>query len=196
MLTGLHSRSIVVDHLRKQFKSSDDIGVASIYCNYKERDKQTHINFLASLWRQLVQDDIPLAKQVMDLYNLHHIKRTSPSFREILSILQTEISRHSTVFIVMDALDECTDHSRVSLLAELKSRQPTIRLMVTSRCLDNITREFNGITPLEIGARDEDLKAYLLGRLSGEDRLARLVSKDIYLENEILEAISTKAEKM
>ena len=48
---------------------------------------------------------------------------------------------------------------------------------------------------LKIGARDKDLKTRVIGRLSGTGRLEWLVSKDITLENEILETICIKFKK-
>lgn len=174
----------------------DNTGIASIYCNYKEKETQTRANLLASLWMQLIQEDRPLDQKSIDLYELHHNKGSRPRIGDVLAVLQSEISKFSTVFFVMDAFDECTEKFRTNLLADLRSLQPTPQLMVTSRPLDNITCEFEKVPPLEIGASDEDLATYLKGRLSGSDRLARFVSKDAKLGNQILDTISKKAEKM
>ncbi|MCJ1430386.1 hypothetical protein MMC29_008304, partial [Sticta canariensis] len=83
-LTGIRALG-VENELLDQFKvamkklvtrvkpqSGIKIGIASIYCNYKERETQTRADLLASLWMQLLQDERPLDKNAIGLYEVHH----------------------------------------------------------------------------------------------------------------------------
>src|SRR3981189_160315 len=146
-------RSIVVDHLRKLYKDQPDggIGVACIYCNYKEQDVQTLISLTASIWMQLVQGKAVIDDDVKKLYKENIDKDTRPNLREVSKILKKEIHKYKKVYVVVDALDECTDdYSRETLIEQIRGLQPTVSLMATSRFFDSIARIFAGASILEI----------------------------------------------
>jgi hypothetical protein len=192
------NRSIVVNHLHEQFKDETDVAMACIYCNYKERDMQTSVNLIASLWSQLVQSQDALSDDVQALYKLHSRKGTRPTLSEVSKMLQSETGRYLKIFVVVDALDECPEDngSRKSLLKELRALQPTINLMVTSRFIDTIAREFKGMIQLEISASVDDIQAYVRGRISQENKLLRNVGKDSALREDIVKTVAGNAEKM
>ena len=192
------NRSIIVDQLHEQFKDKSDIAIVCIYCSYKEEDVQTLINLIASLWVQLIEDRALISTDAEDLYKSHLDKGTHPNLDEVLKLLQSELSRYSKVFVVIDALDELPseDQFQVNLLARLQALQPVINLMVTSRFIENIERKFRGMPKLEISARPEDLQTYVVNRISNSDRLSRHVSKDTALKEEIINAVVGNAQKI
>lgn len=53
-LKGWINRSIIVDHLRREFNANNKVGVACVYCNSKGQARQTVDSILASLLLQLV----------------------------------------------------------------------------------------------------------------------------------------------
>lgn len=189
-------RSIVVNHLRGQLKNDASIGIACIYCNYKEEHIQSPVNLIASLWAQLVQNSGSLSSEVKDLYQTYIRQRSPPTLSDVSKILQHEIGRYSKIFVVVDALDECPESNRSALLKELRALQPTINLLVTSRFLDSIANDFEGATPLEISASAEDVQAYAIRRISREQRLSRLVGKDADLGKAIVETVVGNSKKM
>jgi len=191
------NRSVVVNHLREQFKHETDVGKACIYCNYREKDVQIPVNLIASLWSQLVQQD-SLSSNVRDLYKDHNRRGTRPALSEVSKILRSETSRYSKIFVIVDALDECPEagRSRAILLTELRALQPTVNLMATSRFLDSIAREFEGVIQLEISASIKDLQEYVRGRISCESRLSRNVGKDAALGEDIINTVVGNAKKM
>lgn len=189
-------RSIVVDNLRERLKNDITVGIACIYCNYKERDAQTLTNLVAGLWAQLVRNNGSLPTEVRDLYSTHVRQNTPPTLNEVQKILQSEIARYSKIFVVIDALDEYPEGDRSTLLKKLRELRPTINLLVTSRYLDAIANEFVGSPQLEIGANVEDVRAYIVGRISGEKRLSRFVSRDPALGENIVNTVAGKAKKM
>ncbi|RAQ58980.1 ankyrin repeat-containing protein [Aspergillus flavus] len=91
-LKGWINRSIIVDHLRREFNANNKVGVACVYCNSKGQARQTVDSILASLLLQLVVarggpvDDEMLMKFTRYFYH--------------------EIRRYSKVFLIVDALDE------------------------------------------------------------------------------------------
>jgi hypothetical protein len=189
-------RSIIIDNLRERLKDDISVGIACIYCNYKEKDAQTLINLIAGLWAQLVRNSGSLSTEVRDLYLTHVRQNSSPTLDEVSKMLQGEIARYSKIFVVIDALDEYPEGDRSTLLKKLRELRPTINLMVTSRYLDAIANDFEGSPQLEISANVEDVRAYIVGRISSESRLSRFVSKDAALGEKIVNTVAGKAKKM
>jgi hypothetical protein len=189
-------RSIVIDNLRERLKDDIGVGIACIYCNYKEKDAQTLINLVAGLWAQLVRNSGSLPTEVRDLYSTHVRQNSSPTLDEVSEILQCEIARYSKIFVVIDALDEYPEGDRSTLLKKLRELRPTINLMVTSRYLDAIANDFEGSPQLEISANVEDVRVYIVGRISGEKRLSRFVGKDAALGENTMNTVAGKAKKM
>lgn len=169
-----------------------------MYCNYMEQDVQTPVNLLASIWRQLVYNKDSLPSDVEELYKSHRRQCTLPSLIEITKMLRSEIMRHSKVFVVIDALDECSEknNSRATLLTTLRTLEPTLNIMATSRFLENIRVEFQPMAQLEISASNKDVEMYVTERISREAQLSRFVEKDMALKKAIVEAVVETAQKM
>jgi hypothetical protein len=191
------TRSIVVDRLRDQFKDRDDVGIACIYCNYKDRPIQTLDNLIASLWMQLAHDLGSLDRGVKDLYKSHIEKSTRPTRGELVKVLQSEVSRYAKVFVIVDALDEISeDQARTNLVTQIHSLRPTVNLMVTSRFLSPIAGLFENANQLEVSASVDDVRKYVEGRIPRENRLLHLIQKDAKLGEDIMNTIVRKSQKM
>jgi hypothetical protein len=174
-----------------------NVGVAYIYCDYKGQD-QTAINIVASLLRQLAQQLSIIPDELMAMYSKHRNRHTHPPLGEYSSLLQFVSRSFSQVFVVIDALDEYAedDGTRDTLLAEIRKLQPDIHLLVTSRWIPNIEREFEGSSRLEIRASNEDVKRYLKGRIMKAARLQRLVKENPTLYDEIINTIAKNSREM
>jgi hypothetical protein len=125
------------------------------------------------------------------LYERHKKAGTRPILDELLGILRSENARFSKAFIVVDALDECSevDGTRGRLLAALRTLTSTVNLLITSRDLASIAAEFRGSKRLDIYARDDDVRRYIEGRIPHESRLARHVDGHPMLQEEIVNKI-------
>jgi hypothetical protein len=95
---------------------------------------------------------------------------------------------YSRVFIVVDALDECQVGCRSRFLSEIFNLQVKCgaNIFATSRFIPEITEKFNGSTPMEIRANDEDIRKYLEGHMS---QLPSFVSRNVDLQEEIVTKI-------
>ena len=187
--------STVVNYLEQNFIQTD-VGIAYIFFNYKEQE-QTFINLISSLLRQLMQQEGKIPEDIIGLHRSHSNKGTRPSVAEYSKLLQSKVMALSTVFIIVDALDECDEgKTRVGFLAELRNLLPHIRLLVTSRPLVSIERSFEDDARLEIRAHDEDVKRYLRARIQKEPRLIQHVKADPTLEEQIITIITEKAQGM
>ncbi|KAL8853045.1 MAG: hypothetical protein Q9221_002075 [Calogaya cf. arnoldii] len=102
--------SVVVDVLRKHRMTVGSVGVAAVYCNFKDRQTQTPENLLAGACVQLA-NDLPrsLPAVLVDIYRSHSRLKTRPTLTEIIKILDDTVRDYDTVYMVIDALDKCSE---------------------------------------------------------------------------------------
>jgi hypothetical protein len=175
-----------------------EIGIAFLYCNYKEKEDQTTVNLVASLLQQLVQRQPVIPSQLRLLYEQHIRKKTRPTLAECSELLHMELTTCPRAFIIVGALDECdeTSGARRDLISQLLRLPPSTYMMVTSRGVPSIKHELNRFSRLEIHASDADVRTYLEGRIEREGRLKRHVQADLTLRNTILDTIVKKVRGM
>jgi hypothetical protein len=166
-------RSTVVNHLQTTF-GANDVAIACIYCNYKEQLEQTVRNLIASILKQMLQDSCSISDNIKSLYKRHNERGTRPALDELTTELNSEIRMYSKVFIIVDALDECSEDNgtRAGFLRSLQSLDTSVRLLFTSRDLPSIGREFQGADRLEIHVNDEDVRRYVEERIANAPRLS------------------------
>ncbi|RMZ68355.1 ankyrin [Pyrenophora seminiperda CCB06] len=181
--------AIAIDHLLKSVQSSSH-GVAYVYCDYKAREEQDTSRMLAAILKQLVQARLSLVNPVERLYTRHADRGTRPSSDEIFSALRDVLAHYSTVYIVVDALDECLDSNgtRRQFLAKLRDLQAghDIRLMATSRFIPEIVDWFNEGLKLEVQASKEDVERFVAGQIW---RLPKCIQRDPALQEFVQEKI-------
>ena len=190
--------SIAIDHLLKT-PYSTDVGVAYIYFNYKACQDQTAAALLAAILKQLIQPRPLIGQFFRELFNRHAERQTKPSLEEIRDALKIAVTGLSSVFVLVDALDECQDYTRRQFLAELRGlrTRTDLRLMCTARSIpeveDEIENEFAGALKLEVRAASEDMKNFVNSRI---ERLPKCVRDDSALQKLVLDKISEAADGM
>lgn len=139
--------SIVVDDLDTRFRDDVHVGIAYLYCNFRQQTDQKVEDLLSSLIRQLSQDQPSLPECLRMLYDKHK-GRTRLSLDELSEALQSVANLFSRIFIAVDALDECqlSDGSRSKFLAEIFALQSKTgaNIFATSRFNSRCYREIQG----------------------------------------------------
>jgi hypothetical protein len=123
---------------------------------------------LAAVLRQLVQGrPSSVEHHIADLYQRHTSQGTRPSFEEVYSALQHMLGYYSSVYVVIDALDECGDDTRRHFLATLRDLQKgwDIRVMATSRLVPDVESNFKESLRLEVRAGKEDIEHFVAGQI-------------------------------
>jgi hypothetical protein len=178
--------AITIDHLSKTIRSRS-AGLAYIFCNYKTQGDQNVTNLLGAILKQLVQDRPTMPYSVSRLYEKYSPRGTSITFEDCIGTLESVCGTYPAVYIIVDALDECSnrnDGTRSRLLKVLFDLQRIVdvRLMVTSRSIPDIVEEFLNVPMMEIRATAEDVKQFVSDRIyqlpkcvRGDDELKRLV---------------------
>ncbi|XP_014551953.1 hypothetical protein COCVIDRAFT_30600 [Bipolaris victoriae FI3] len=185
--------AIAIDHLLHSTQSSS-IGVAYVYCNYKDREEQDTSRMLAAIAKQLVQRQPPAAEPVERLHKKHHDLGTKPTIEEIFSALQEVIAKYSTVYLVIDALDECRDidGTRSQLLTKLRGLQieQDVRIMATARFIPEIEAEFQAAMKLEIRASDDDVRCYVTSQMHRlPPCILRKPALQVMVQDELVKAV-------
>ncbi|CAN9384185.1 unnamed protein product [Alternaria alternata] len=179
------SASIINADLWERYGSDNTIGLAHLFCNYRRQDEQTLDALLSGLLRQLVEPRASLPKYTEELYDSQ--KGSSDRIEAMARTLQLVASIYSRVFIVIDALDECSaSHGcRIALLSRIQELQNTcgINLLVTSRFIPEIVEKFKTASMIEIQADKDDVRRYLSENMS---RLPGFVRNKAELQEEII----------
>jgi hypothetical protein len=185
--------AMAVDHLCRTTRS-DDISVAYLFCSYKAQADQSAINLLAALLKQLAQSQPDIPAPVTQIYQQYLKKRRRPFLNDIFRALQSICSSYTTVYIVVDALDECSDQdgARSELIDKLCQLHTgaDVRVLFTSRFNPEITQKFQSHPTLEVYASEEDVRRFVIGQIP---RLPNCIQRDDGLkraiQNKIVEAV-------
>lgn len=154
-------RSTVIDYLEREHRRAQ-VGIAYVYCLYNGAH-QTAANLLGSLLQQLALQNDAVKDDIKSCHAHHTRFGTRPTLFEISRLLGMQVQIFDEVFIIIDALDECSeaDQVRRDFLTEVRRLLPDIRLMVTSRHLASIESNFKQDTRLEIRAHDQDVRKFI-----------------------------------
>lgn len=190
-------RSIVVEDL-KHALVEENRAFAFLYCNYKERAQQTFQNLISSLTRQLIQHRRTIPSELRRLHQCSLDKQTCPSRQELLGLLTIVGSEFSSLYIVIDALDECDDSEEIRscLVSTLREALPRACFLVTSRFVPDIEQQFENHPRLEITATEEDIRRYVSDQILRKPTLKRHIKADPNLKELMIETIGLKSKGM
>jgi hypothetical protein len=178
----------VINQLRVLFPHYD-VGVSFLYFEHKQTWKLEDLlgSILADVARPAWTTVSP---KLVALYN------TRPSFDDITHLLLSESSHFSKLFVVIDAIDECSNSKALTrLLKALNRLRPILRLMVTGRWNVRIDSVYPKYTLLSIKANEEDIRTYLDSRINEAETLKSYLDDDLN-ETVIKDRIVKKADGM
>jgi hypothetical protein len=156
---------------------------AFAYFFFDGRDGQKESQTVGSLVRSLIAQftatygGIPatLAK----LYQSCHDGRSQPSVQSLQSVLLTILESFDNVYIVLDALDECTERKDIlKWIKEMTSwRKDKLHLLATSRPEEDIAKHLRLLDSdhvyIKQGLITRDVKRYVDHILNGDDGFDR-----------------------
>lgn len=188
--------SLIVHSLQEMFGHDASVGIACIYCNFKRQADQMIDDLLASLLKGVLQGQTNLRQDVELLYQRHKSKGSRPSTTELSDTIKAVTRDSSRIFLVVDALDECTGAgTRARLLKEIAFLQDQMKVnfFATSRFLPDVLEEFKGQLTLEIRATDEDVRTYITDRMT---ELPAFVRRNNILQEKIVSETTAAVDGM
>ena len=144
-------------------------GLASLtffYHDFNEDDKRNLRGLVSSMLVQLCHQSEPYCDILSNFYSDHASGLQHPSDDELVACLKEvlELTGQAPVFLIVDALDECSDMSDIpsprekvlDLLKELiELRVPNLRLCITSRPEADIKLVLYPLTSYSISLHEE-----------------------------------------
>ncbi|RHZ45744.1 uncharacterized protein CDV56_101206 [Aspergillus thermomutatus] len=178
--------AIVVDYLREKHGSNEAIGLAYVFCNFHQQQSQKLDSVLANILGQLIRGLYHISEEIRDFYKNYQRTQMRPRLNDIVKMLGTVSGLYSHVYVVIDALDECSNSDRmrdhlISHILDLQ-RDFNISFMATARFIPEITVKFERFPSLEIQASDADIRRYAEGNLPSSVRRRPQVQKLIVSE--------------
>ena len=151
-----------------------------------------------------------LPQPLHEAYKKHYRNDSHPSSEELRSIFLAIARQFNSMFLVLDALDECTLDQRVEIckfFSEIvesnlsttptSSNRGIVKLFVTSRKEPDIERVFQQqlFPKIEVEAAkvDRDIAIYVKAQIESRLEDGRLVLQNMELKEKILTALTTKA---
>ena len=185
---GCYRSSLIIDSLYNQAREKD-LAVAWLYCDYLAHQKQSATAMLGSILKQLVI----IGGMPEDVRQTFRERFSDRGLRlhDIVGMLKTTIALFPSVYICIDALDECTPESRQELLGSLQDvirESPSTRILFTGRCHveGEVKKYFTEAIIIPVSPTDDDIRMYLDARL-GRDMEPDAM--DAGLRNDIMRMI-------
>ncbi|KAF2224387.1 hypothetical protein BDZ85DRAFT_216344, partial [Elsinoe ampelina] len=176
----------IIDHLKRHVLSNVS-ECAYIFCNYKSEAEQTLPNLLAGLLQQVVRNRPDAMGPVAELHN----KGGEPTSTEYGQALLRVCSATTTTYLIIDALDECSDTVRDPLLDIVSRLQANhdVRLLCTSRLIPDVEERFQDCPQISILADSADVRKYLESQ-----SLPKCVRRDPGLQDQVYADIVASAD--
>ena len=100
------------------------------------------------------------------MHQNHTENRTEPSVDEVASALKSVISQQVDVYVIIDALDECSreNHTQATfleILLGLCRDTDSVHLLLTSRDTPDIIQKLKQAPRLEVKAQESDVRQYI-----------------------------------
>ena len=157
----------MIDNLCDQAEEKD-LAVAWLYCDFIAHQEQSAAAMLGAILRQLVSiREIP--ENIRQRFRKRFFDRGLRSL-DMVKMLKTAISLLPTVYICIDALDECTPKSRQELLQSLRDivrESASVRVLFTGRShvAEEVKKYFEKSTIVPVSPTEDDIRVYLDVRL-------------------------------
>ena len=187
-------RSIAVDHLRGKLEGQE-VAISCVYCSYKDQAIQTPTSLVASILYQILTITMFISDNLRALYERHELKKTRPTLEELFAELQASVHNLEKVFVIIDAIDECSDVTREEFLIQMRKLQPAANLMITTRPASHVANGFPEAACVEIRAKDTDVRSYCEAKIRSDYRL-RLMREDVELKNDVISKLVANAQEM
>ncbi|SLM39321.1 P-loop containing nucleoside triphosphate hydrolase [Lasallia pustulata] len=173
--------STIINAVLQEPQSKSEIAVAYFYFDFNDVEKQKSDKMIRSLITQLSRQSKKKLNKLEALFSFCDNGERQPDVEGLLRVLKEVLEGFDETYIVLDALDECTDRKelleRMGEIQGWKLRQ--LRMLVTSRWLIDIKESLEPLTEsrgricIQSSLVDADILTYVRGRLQNDRDLKR-----------------------
>jgi hypothetical protein len=199
--------SAIIQHIMK-LRDAGRATLAYFYFDYQDEEKQNVRDVVTSLLVQLSAYSKPCCDIIYRLYSAHGKGAQQPSNGILMGCLKemfTVAAQHS-IFIIMDALDECPDigvptprEAVLSFVMDFVRMQlPNLHICVTSRPEIDIQTKLKPLAVNAISLHDETRQKFVIANyvnsvVSSDERMGKWWDQDKKL---VVEELSERADGM
>ncbi|KAJ4339413.1 hypothetical protein N0V95_007791 [Ascochyta clinopodiicola] len=195
--------STIIKHLLQHCNDDASMVTAYFYFDFNDAQKQDPELMLRSLLCQLLQRSSMIPKGVNALFSSSNNGQQQPPLHALLEVTLQVMQQFTHAYIVLDALDECTQRPELmDMLETVAGHQlDSVHLLMTSRkerdiesSLEIYIKEKDTIC-LQRDVVDKDIQRYVQQRLSNDKSLTKW-NKDAAIKQEIEAALMRGARGM
>lgn len=186
----------MVDTLAASYPSVPTI---YFYCNYEEVTWQTTSSIVKSLLKQLLTKFRSLDSKLLDAFN----NDTSLSLKTTEELFAASLLQLETTFIIVDALDECSQDERrclVGLLKRLLILKCNIKIFLTSRDEDDLREIFMDNSSYRINVHDTatDITPFITAKIDDLIQKRQILDGNVspMLREDLIKTIGGQADGM
>ncbi|KAJ7577665.1 hypothetical protein C8J56DRAFT_1113066 [Mycena floridula] len=178
---------------------SQDVAVTCIFFDYNTSSSHSIANIFGGVIRQLFINCSYIPDPLELLRTSFQSGASRPtSLSAMVEALQGQIQLYSRVYLVVDALDECSINIRDDFVSKIRSltKSGHLNVLITSRHISAIAKEFTNETRIDLRVHDDDVLSYINYRINQESRLKTMIKRDATLEREIVTQVTQKSAGM
>jgi Cdc6-like AAA superfamily ATPase len=204
-VAGAGKTKLVSNIIDQFFNRPHDEALAYFYCNRNEESRRHPENVLRSFVKQLSisRDEQAVQASLADIYKAKQrtgFASARLTSEEAESLLPKLMQAYTRTTLVLDALDECHEDSRSSLIeafSRLIQMSLQVRILVSSRRDQDIKLQLEKEANVGIEATDnhDDIRKYVLARID-EDRQRRRIPLSDKLREQIVQSLLDKSQGM
>ena len=192
----------IIETLLEIRERTSNCALAYFYFAFDDAGSQRVEPMIRSLAAQLCSQSMSIHPFIDTLYKKCSRGLVLPTLNDLQDALAKLLDTFDQVYIVLDALDECTEQQQMTIMIKQIARwnKPQLHLLATSRkewgieeIMIDLVKEANR-TCIEGKSVDDDIESYIHNRLRTDGRLKRW--RKLEKEQEIRETLILKANGM
>ena len=183
-----------MDYLQN-LSDDENFAVAYIFCNHADTVHQTSEDLVASILEQLMRKK-GVTQGLRMLYDRYQKRLIRPKPQEISALLRSTVHEFTRIFVIIDALDEYPTTTASAFIDELHKLRSVANLLITSREVKSLEREFHDAIHRKIMATNTDLEHYVRSKTQQDRRLALHIREDPSLQDDIVAKVVRNASGM
>lgn len=172
----IHSSTIIQDVI-SNYQFEPTIAVAYFYFDFNDLDKQCTENLIRSLIVQLSAQCLHVPRSLQLAYSRSQNGQNQLTADELKILLRQILKSFSSIYVLLDALDECTD--REELLQFIQALVDwdidNLHILATSRKENDIATSLEPLVTCQLCIQsalvDADIRVHVLERLSNDPKL-------------------------
>ena len=199
ILTGGKISSLVIETLRNR-AGEHNIAVLGLYCDYQVQWKQSAVDMIGGLLRQVVWGEAGIRDEIRSAFNESQRRGGQrPHMRDLLRLFIKVVSSIDRVYICVDAVDELLPKNRAEFLRGLwriVQDAPNTRLFLTTRPFiqAELLKHLGGVPyVIKIVADQGDIAKYLSYMIDNDWDLNLMTEN---LKSDIVKTMLEKSSEM